>query len=1430
MNGGDEIQYLELKTPGRRDCQSDYLKLVDGVFLNRIMREIDPNPPTQRVYRNENNDEVLRVQNLSILLQHIKTFYQEDLQQLVLMAPPNVQLLGRDPLSDEGLQELNKLLLLLLGCAVQSERREEFIQQIQTMDLDTQASVAGHIQEVTQNPQNVLSLQWPEMDCLTSHELQLLFDNMACHLRALAKQRDDNMERLSELIQERERGPGEAWPHGAPPSIHGPADTPRNLTVQLADSRAKLRRLRQELEEKGEKLQDCKQELQELQMEFKTLQKQNRELVLEARTAQSCRDEVDVLREKASHVERLQREVKAYKERLNSMEFYRGKAEEEREYNQALLETKSLLEEQLEAARARCDKLHQAEMENLMLRSALRDLETERENDRQRIEELLDINLSLKTEVNERLDKAAETTWTAGPLSEELAYGEGTAKPLSEEVGEAATRQLVQLERENQELRRRHEELRQSFRAADISSSAMIAGLQQERQQLQTALERLQSQLDSEKEGLQDAELHNSELLAEKSRLEECLRTLREDWNREVQELRLEITRLAPSSALQRQRPQPGSEAAPSGQPQERSGPPSPPSRPEREKARPGLGGDLSPGLELPKVEVTPEGRREPQGEEGRRLRWAPEGEGPRDPGGAPEGLKKEEERGRQLPRGPEEVMQDGSGALKKDCSEAPEGRQVLEEESCRQCTAPEDEEEEEDQGLQRLPEEETQDHSEATKEVAVVENRDCGKAPESYSGPEEEEEGHRLTRVLETHQTEEEARQALEAERAELAREREQLRKRAGSLRASLARSQELDSACQALRAEARRQARALERAEGRVSELEREAEAAEAEAQRRQREVEEGWAAARRLEQEKEALGEASAQAEKERRQLEKEARRLRQQAGVLEASLDEQNARILRLEQENRRLVAEAGRVGELLGSLAELEAESAGLARRLATEQGQLASVREELLNEKLKTQQLSNQLENLSHKLQRLRPNPEQAATSAPADQLSKFDQLELRLDSVLRESLQMKDVHIERLCAQLEAAEQGNATLSEQLRELKESLERPQPEGDAAERSSGTGSEAKDSQQERRDSVQDPLSVRLIEVERKNATLLAEQGSLSCRARQLESQVQGLQAQTLTLQNHCISLQEQVGSLQAHNTRLQVENTSLGSKNEALVAEGVQQRARQASLEAEAKALGQEHAEVRGQLEVLTRDHARLAVLHERQEAELEALVKKHGALKGSYKALELEHKELEARYSQLQAEKQRLEQLEAGLRSQQEALELEAGKQQSLSLAHQQLKDDYNRLSQLHGDGVRQWEELLAEHTAVKGQLSGLQLEKARADLEQAALKEQFQQLDVRWTKLSSHCELLGELKSNLEEENRQLIQQVKALTDDNRTLLERTVESRDQFHEEQRQYADKLNKLRREKQKLVEKIMDQYRVVEPTTPRRRGTGSPTR
>lgn len=49
---------------------------------------------------------------------------------------------------------------------------------------------------------------------------------------------------------------------------------------------------------------------------------------------------------------------------------------------------------------------------------------------------------------------------------------------------------------------------------------------------------------------------------------------------------------------------------------------------------------------------------------------------------------------------------------------------------------------------------------------------------------------------------------------------------------------------------------------------------------------------------------------------------------------------------------------------------------------------------------------------------------------------------------------------------------------------------------------------------------------------------------------------------------------------------------------------------------------------------------------------------------------------------------------------------------------------------------------------------------------------------------------QLLAQLKGNQEEENRHLLEEIQVLSKENRRLLERSMESREHFQEEQRQY----------------------------------------
>uniref|UniRef100_A0A665TH45 Coiled-coil domain containing 88Aa n=1 Tax=Echeneis naucrates TaxID=173247 RepID=A0A665TH45_ECHNA len=278
---------------------------------------------------------------------------------------------------------------------------------------------------------------------------------------------------------------------------------------------------------------------------------------------------------------------------------------------------------------------------------------------------------------------------------------------------------------------------------------------------------------------------------------------------------------------------------------------------------------------------------------------------------------------------------------------------------------------------------------------------------------------------------------------------------------------------------------------------------------------------------------------------------------------------------------------------------------------------------------------------------------------------------------------------------------------------------------------------------------------------------------------------------------------------QHHLLYLQVEISTLNSQSASLLAQNAQLQQQQSGTEGERDSALREREELRGVQEQLLRDHERLAALHERQAMEYEALMGKHGCLKNAHRTLELEHRTLQDRYNSLLQQRAKLEDLEKALREEQMRMALEKEQHKTTAAECCRLPPHWH-VPQLTLQGRTHSLTLSLEHTWLEADFS--------------KLKKDFQQLDITSTKLNNQCELLSQLKGNMEEENRHLLSQIETLMLQNRTLLEQTMESKDLFHVEERQYIDKLNDLRRQKEKLEEKIMDQYKFYEPSPPRRRG------
>ncbi|XP_042637419.1 protein Daple [Orycteropus afer afer] len=1081
---------------GSQDNLTMYMDLVDGIFLNQIMLQIDPRPTNQRINKHVNNDVNLRIQNLSILVRSIKTYYQEILDSAITINLPSFLFLGKVPISGRSMEEIKKVLLLVLGCAVQCERKEEFIERIKQLDIETQAGIVAHIQEVTQNQENVFDLQWLELPDVAPEELEALSRNMVFHLRRLIDERDECSELIVDLTQERDYLQAQQPPSPLKSSSADSTPSPtsslssedkQHLVVELADAKARLRRVRQELEEKTEQLVDARHEVDQLALELQKVKQENVQLAADARSARAYRDELDSLREKANRVERLEMELVRCRERLHDVDFYKARMEELREDNIILIETKAMLEEQLTAARARGDKVHELEKENLQLKSKLHDLELDRDTDKKRIEELLEENMVLEIAQKQSMNESAHLGWELEQLSKNADLSNASRKSFVFELNECASSRVLKLEKENQSLQSTIQRLRDASLALE-ESRLRCGELETENQQLGKKIEKLQTQLDREKQSSQDLETLSEELIKEKEQLQ----------------------------------------------------------------------GDME--------------------------------------------------------------------ALKADRARQASGTQLGQ-----------------------------------------------------LLGP----------------------------------------------------------------------------------------------------------W------------------------KSLEKEAKRLWQQVELKDAVLDDSTARLSAAERESRALDRELARCRDAAGKLKELEKDNRDLTKQVTMHTRTLTTLREDLVLEKLKGQQLTSELHKLNQGLEKAGLSKELLLQEDGASRDAKCKIWEGRSESALKTTLAMKEEKIVFLEAQVEEKVSLNRQLENELQTVKKECELLRQNQDEDEHTQNVfkppvGKPATSHQGKEawgpghKEATMELLRVkdRAIELERNNAALQAEKQLLKEQLQHLESQNVAFSSQILTLQKQSAFLQEHNTTLQTQTAKLQVENSTLSSQSASLTAQYTLLQNQQTAKEAENESLQKQQEQLAAAYEALLQDHERLGALHEHQSAEYEF------------------HRE---RHSTMLKHKAELDELEAALRAEREALRQEQRASAVATGENQRLRAELDRVSFLHHQLKGEYEELHTHTKELKTSLNNSQLELNRWQARFDELKEQHQSMDISLTKLDNHCELLSRLKGNLEEENHHLLSQIQLLSQQNQMLLEQNMENKEQYHEEQKQYIDKLNALRRHKEKLEEKIMDQYKFYDP-------------
>uniref|UniRef100_A0AAV2MJK6 HOOK N-terminal domain-containing protein n=2 Tax=Knipowitschia caucasica TaxID=637954 RepID=A0AAV2MJK6_KNICA len=1294
---GASPEYMEVNSLKAIDR---YLKLTDGIFLNEAMRLIDPNPKVEQLYdMGEGDDHMLRVQNFSILNQHIRSFYQENLQQLILMPLPNVAILGQDPLTEAAVEELRHLLLLLLGCAVQCENKEIFIQQIQSLDNETQATIASCIQEVTQDPHMVLPLQW---ELLEADHLDLVpvFNSMAKHIQSLLAQKDMHLERIAELCQEAQTNPSTAHPGG-----HS-EEPPHSLALQLADSKAKLRRLKQQLEDKGDQILDYKQEIQTMDEQLKRLQKEKRSLQAEVRGVRTLRDELDCSRERAVRAEHLQAELQSCKHKLRGLEIMRTQLKEQQQLCAALQETKALLEEQLCDARARCSSIRELEKENLLLRHKITDIEVERDTERQRVDELLEMNISLEADLRQCSDRVTATDSTIRqnlsqlePNSDEDLWKVIDPMPLSVELGEASTLRLLGAEQENAELRRRLEDLQMqqevTLQEAKDELEIKYQKTLKELQNLKNDNAKLKQELvktvsyaeenkkkTNDKTGVQSVECFRSEGVGQGRTTEEqtteatCLQRqagVGEDFLERIMDQQ--------SEHLQRGE-------AEGGQKESRAANSSTDTQPTVSKESVGF-------LPAPELESLSHQLREAQDEAEKQANATQD-------------------------------LHSKLGEQSRKTWEAEQRLILLEAE------------------LQRLKKA-AESLGEARKHIEVLHSENLVL----------EEELCRLRSQVELHRMQTTVIATLEGERVALERDRDALRCTVDVLRSNQRKTDQLELSIQSLRCELESQGRSLETCHRREEEMKAELLDATAETEALSKARDQALLEASRLEQEKDTFQTELHTLHKDSRQKDRDLTRLRQQLESTTLALEGSHQRTRAVETENKCLCRELGESQqlcarlqdsekELMVRLSSSEAERQQLQDDCAQAQAQISALSQDMAKEQMRCITLSTEVEHLNHKIRN---------------------------------------------------AEMGLKMSKEALNQSQQRI-------------------GPDVSNETEEALREKTTISQLEREK----AVAGQEALLSRLSQSQEDSEHLKEELEALRRHSLSLQDSCTRLQGLNTQLQIEQASLHSQHAAALAQCSEVKAQCAALEAEAKVWAREREDSQTRAAAMRHDQERLTALQQRQEQEMDELLDKHSQLRTTYRSLEAQHRELGLKYQELLQGKVQLEDREREVELLR--VELERGAQNHIETQREleRLREDSERLQAQQKEWLALQAELLAQGSVLRGELSTSQLEKTRLEGDLSSLRERHQSLDISYARLTSQFQLLTQLKSNMEEENRHLAQQNQSLLKENRGLLEQSLERRDQHHSEQKEYQEKLSELRREKQKLVEKIMDQYRVLEPS------------
>ncbi|KAK4816789.1 hypothetical protein QYF61_022901 [Mycteria americana] len=329
----------------------------DENWLNRIKTEVGDN------WR-------LKVSNLKKILKGILDYNHEILgQQINDFTLPDVNLIGEH--ADAA--ELGRMLQLILGCAVNCEQKQEYIQTIMMMEESVQHVVMTAIQELMskESPVSVGNDAYVDLDRQLKKTTEELNEALAtkeeiaqrCHeldmqVAALQEEKSSLLAENQILMERLNQSD----------SIEDPNSPAGRRHLQL---QTQLEQLQEETFRLEAAKDDYRIRCEELEKEIAELRQQTEELTTLAEEAQSLKDEIDVLRHSSDKVAKLESQVESYKKKLEDLGDLRRQVKLLEEKNTMYMQNTVSLEEELRKANAARSQLETYKRQAVELQNRL---------------------------------------------------------------------------------------------------------------------------------------------------------------------------------------------------------------------------------------------------------------------------------------------------------------------------------------------------------------------------------------------------------------------------------------------------------------------------------------------------------------------------------------------------------------------------------------------------------------------------------------------------------------------------------------------------------------------------------------------------------------------------------------------------------------------------------------------------------------------------------------------------------------------------------------------------------------------------------------------------------------------------------------------------------------------------------------------------